>query len=84
VASGSVGLDREIEGGYVGLGRPDISFDIYPSGAPEGYISKDIYPILISQSRQKRIFPITFWRKIFWGYNILILGVSKFISYILF
>jgi hypothetical protein len=50
----------------------------------EGYISKDIYPILISPNRQKRIFPITVWRRIFWGYNILILGVSKFISYILF
>jgi hypothetical protein len=42
---------------------------------PEGYTSKDIYPILISPNRQKRIFPITFWRRIFWGYNILILNV---------
>jgi hypothetical protein len=65
VASGSVGLDREIEGGYVGLGRPDISFDIYPSGAPEGYISKDIYPILISQSRQKGYFLSLFGKRYF-------------------
>jgi hypothetical protein len=42
-----------------------------------GRISKDIYPILISPNRQKRIFPITFWRWIFWGYNILILGVIQ-------
>jgi hypothetical protein len=52
----------------------------YP--APEGYISKDIYAILISPNRQKRIFPITFWRRIFLGYNILILEVSKFISWV--
>jgi hypothetical protein len=52
---------------------------------PEGYLSKDIYPLIyISLNRQKRVYPITFWRRIFWGYNILILGVSKFISYILF
>jgi hypothetical protein len=45
----------------------------------KGYISYPYVP-----KSPKRIFPITFWRRIFWGYNILILGVSKFISYILF
>jgi hypothetical protein len=39
------------------------------------------YPY-IAKSRQKRIFPITFWGTILWGYNILVLGVSKF--YILY
>jgi hypothetical protein len=49
---------------------------------PKGYISNDIisYPYIPMSS--KRIFPITFWKRIFWGYNILILGVSKF--YILY
>jgi hypothetical protein len=41
---------------------------------------RKLYTILISQSRQNRILPITFWRRIY----ILILGVSKFLSYILF
>jgi hypothetical protein len=48
------------------------------SQTPEGYISKDIISYPYIPKSPKRIFPITFWRRIFWGYNILILGVSKF------
>jgi hypothetical protein len=36
-----------------------------------------LYPILISPRSAKNIFLITFWRGIFRGYNILILGGSK-------
>jgi hypothetical protein len=56
--------------------------------APEGYISKDIDILSYIQKSPKRIFPILFWSRIFWGYNILFLGISKYhihiLSYILF
>jgi hypothetical protein len=55
---------------------------------PEGYISKDIYILSYIQKSPKRIFPILFWSRIFLGYNILLLGISKYhihiLSYILF
>jgi hypothetical protein len=51
-------------------------------------ISKDIYILSYIQISPKRIFPILFWSRIFWGYNILFLGISKYhihiLSYILF
>jgi hypothetical protein len=54
---------------------------------------KDIYQRIfisypISKNLQQRKFPILFWSRIFWGYNILFLGISKYrihiLSYILF
>jgi hypothetical protein len=55
---------------------------------PEGYISKDIYILSYIQKSPKRNFSILFWSRIFWGYNILFLGISKYhihiLSYILF
>jgi hypothetical protein len=59
-----------------------------PDTAPEGFISKDIYILSYIQKSAKRIFSILFWSGIFWGYNFLILGISKYhihiLSYILF
>jgi hypothetical protein len=58
------------------------------SQTPEGYISKDIYILSYIRKSPKRIFLILFWSRIFWGYNILFLGISKYhihiLSYILF
>jgi hypothetical protein len=62
---------------------------------PEGYISKDIYILSYIQKSPKRIFSILFGSRIFLGYNILFLGISKYhirlftrgphiLSYILF
>jgi glucan phosphoethanolaminetransferase (alkaline phosphatase superfamily) len=48
------------------------------SQTPEGYLSKDIYILSYIQKSAKRIFPILFWCRIFWGYNIQILAISKY------
>jgi hypothetical protein len=50
---------------------------------PEGYIPKDIYILSYIKKSTKRIFPILFWSRIFRGYNILILGISKYHIHIL-
>jgi hypothetical protein len=40
---------------------------------PKGYV----YPILYPKIFKKHIILSFFWSRIFWGYNILILGISK-------
>jgi hypothetical protein len=45
------------------------------------YIKGYLYPILYPKIG-KRIFPILFWSRIFWGYNVLILVISKYYIHI--
>jgi hypothetical protein len=54
---------------------------------PEGYIKGYLYPILYPKISKKDI-SVLFWSRIFWGYNILFLRISKYhihiLSYFLF